>query len=361
MRILVLTMSDFGGKGGIAKYNRDLIRALASYPQTNEVVVLPRCVDASEGFVLPSKVIHHTAAAKSKKQYFHALRKLLFLRPKFDLVICGHVNLAMPAKFLASMHRAKTILLLYGVEAWRPAPQAWRNYFMRKMHYKFSISDFTKQHFTGWSKEAVQFLLPCSIEMNRYSPGEKDRAWMNKYGLLGKKLLLTFGRMDEAERYKGFDEVIDVMPELLKQHPDLLYVIAGDGTDRQRLERKVQRMGLEAEVIFTGYIPEDEKLAMYRSSDVFVMPGRGEGFGIVYLEARACGIPVIGSTLDASREALLDGKLGQCVNPDNPAELRESINFALKDHVREVPEALETFSLKRFCERTHRILDEINA
>ena len=72
-----------------------------------------------------------------------------------------------------------------------------------------------------------------------------------------------------------------------------------------------------AEVTFTSVVPEAEKADHYRLADAFVMPGRGEGFGIVYLEAMACGIPVLGSRLDAGREALRQGELGILVDPDD--------------------------------------------
>ena len=77
-------------------------------------------------------------------------------------------------------------------------------------------------------------------------------------------------------------------------------------------------MGLSDRVIFTGYIPESEKIAHYNLADVYVMPSTGEGFGIVLLEAVACGVPVVGSRVDGSREALLDGQLGRLVDPGNP-------------------------------------------
>src|SRR5262249_51193972 len=91
--------------------------------------------------------------------------------------------------------------------------------------------------------------------------------------------------------------------------------------------------------------------------DAFVMPGRGEGFGIVYLEALACGIPVVASKLDAGREAVLDGQLGLIVNPDNPQELCAAIKAAV-DRPRAVPRQLEYFSFERFVERWHALLEQ---
>src|SRR5439155_2564410 len=99
--------------------------------------------------------------------------------------------------------------------------------------------------------------------------------------------------------------------------PNVVYVVCGEGPDRSRLERKAVGLGVRDRVVFTGFIPEALKADYYRLADAYVMPSRGEGFGIVFLEAMACGIPVMGSRLDGSREALLDGELGVLVNPDD--------------------------------------------
>ncbi len=85
------------------------------------------------------------------------------------------------------------------------------------------------------------------------------------------------------------------------------------------------------------------------------MPGRGEGFGFVFLEAMACGIPVIASELDGSREAVLDGKLGQVVNPDDPEALQRAILSAL-EQPKQIPEGLDYFSFPNFNKRLSRIL-----
>jgi glycosyltransferase involved in cell wall biosynthesis len=96
----------------------------------------------------------------------------------------------------------------------------------------------------------------------------------------------------------------------------------------------------------------------YNLADAFVMPGRGEGFGIVYLEAMACGVPVVASALDGSREALLDGKLGVLVNPLDPASIKQGICEALS-RGKDVPLGLDYFSGRCFHERVQGIFDQI--
>src|SRR5262249_5863031 len=155
-----------------------------------------------------------------------------------------------------------------------------------------------------------------------------------------------------GERYKGVDEVIEVMPCLLRQLPNLRYLIVGDGSDRARLEAKVRLQGLSDYVIFAGHIPEAEKVAHYNLADIYVMPSHGEGFGIALIEAAACGIPVIGSSVDGSRDALLDGELGRLVDPTKPEDLILSIVAAVNAHVPRVRNRLvETFGIGRFRTR----------
>ena len=152
---------------------------------------------------------------------------------------------------------------------------------------------------------------------------------------------------------------LTLLPELAKEVPQIAYLIAGDGPDRSRLAAKAVQLGLGDRVAFAGRVPESEKAAYYRLSDAFVMPGYGEGFGIVYLEALACGIPVLASSLDASREALLDGEMGLLVDPRNRAELRQGILQVLQQPRGTVPPRLEHFSFPGFARRCHAIVDQL--
>ncbi|HEV7573168.1 MAG TPA: glycosyltransferase family 4 protein [Thermoanaerobaculia bacterium] len=347
MRILHIGTDSFGGYGGIALYNRELIAAMASHPSVDEVVVIPRII-VGEREPLPEKVTFVSHAARGRLAFLRAVRHA---GTAFDLVICAHVNL-LPIARLVTKH---PLLMLYGIEAWKTLRDPISNRLLRGLRGVVSISDVTLERFIGWSHyDGPSQLLPNSIRAEWYGMRPKSPALAARYHLEGKRVLMTLGRVVAAERYKGFDEVLEVLPHL---DADVSYVIAGGGNDIPRLQRKAVKLGVPDRVIFTGLFPEEEKADLYNLADVYVMPSRGEGFGFVFLEALACGIPVIASRLDGGREAVLGGQLGQLVDPTNPAEIRLAILDALAAGEKQIPEGLAYFSYENFERRTHAIID----
>jgi len=347
MRILHLGTDSFGGYGGIALYNRELIAALASHPSIDEVVVLPRVVpNALEP--LPGHVNFVAAAARGRVAYINELRRI---GRQFDLVVCAHVNLLPMARWISK----DPLLVIYGIEAWKPL-RALSNRLLGDLRALISISEITRERFAGWSHyEGPSVLLPNSIRQEWYGIRPRNEAMQSRYGLAGKRVLLTLGRVVAAERYKGFDEVLDVLPSL---PADISYVIAGGGNDVPRLARKAKSLGVADRVVFTNMVAEDEKADLYNLADVYIMPSRGEGFGFVFLEALACGVPVIASRLDGGAEAVRHGELGRLIDPTSRAEIRTAIMDALAPgEPRRVPEGLDFFSFQNFESRAHTIID----
>lgn len=360
MRILVLTTEAFGGHGGIAQYNRNLLMALCAYPACTEVVVVPRLM-SNLMEPLPARMTYLTEGLNSKLRYIWTVLKVAHSNPRFDLIICSHIHLLPIAYSLRFWIQAPILLVIYGIDAWKPTPSWLTNYLVGKIDAFVSISELTRRQFLEWAKlkNADGFLLPNSIDMTHYSPGPKNPKLLNRYGLAGKTILMTLGRLVSKERGKGFDEVLELMPHLIKEIPNIVYLIVGGGENHQRLEEKAISLGVKNHVIFTGYIPEAEKVDHYRLADVYVMPGRGEGFGFVFLEAMACGIPVVASKVDGSREAVRNGELGILVDPDNPEEIKTGIFEALNHPRRIVPKGLEYFSYKYFEQRCHQIIEQV--
>lgn len=410
MQILALVTDAFGGHGGIAKFNRDLLSALCAASGVEKVTALPRLLPEPAG-ALPAKLDYVTSGVGGKFRYVLALLRTAFRCPCSALIVCGHINL-LPLAFLASHilklritnHQSRItpvpfVLIIHGIDAWQPTRSRLLNRLARKVDVVVAVSEFTRKKFWDWAQPrcARHFILPNCVDLSRFTPGPKNPQLVDRYGLHNRTVLLTLARLSAQERYKGIDEVLEVLPGLAKQIPNLTYLIVGDGNDRERLVQKARALGLQVKmtadiqlstfniqhstrksqqpisksqlpspnsdlptpvpaVIFTGRIPESEKVDHYRLADAFVMPGWGEGFGIVYLEAMACGVPVVASKADASREVVRDGELGIAVDPKSPAEIRDGILRALQQKQRLVPEGLDRFSRRNFTLRVQEII-----
>jgi len=332
LRILLLTTDAYGGHGGIALYNRDIAEALAEMPNVEEVTVIPRNMPlASEP--LPEKIRFLPEATGGKARYIRTA--MVEARKNYDLVICGHINLLPLAALLNLFIRSSLVLMVYGIDVWQSPYRLARQW----------LADVD----TNWPK-AKYALLPNAIHLERYGLGEKRSDLLTRYQIEENKLIMTLARLPGAERYKGVDEVLEIMSSLLEKEPTLKYLVAGDGDDRPRLEAKAQSLGLADRVIFTGMVKEEDKADLFRLADVFVMPGRGEGFGFVFLEALACGVPAVGSQVDGSREALRDGMLGELVDPTDHASIKQGILRALTKP-KEIPQGLSYFAWPAFALR----------
>lgn len=362
MKALVLTTDAFGGYGGIALYNRDFLDALCDYPDCSRVIAVPRLI-SRQCEPLPEGLEYVTEGTESKAIYAAVAHKSALKNRPFDLIVCGHLNLLPVAASLRFILKAPVLLLTYGIEAWKPSKSRLTNYLAGKVDAFASISDFTKKRFLSWSRlpDNKGFLLPNAIRMGMYGCADKSPALCERYGVAKKTVILTLGRLMSGERYKGIDEVLEAMPELAQAVPDITYIVGGEGSDRARLEDKAKALGLRDRVVFTGFIPEVEKAEHYRLADAYVMPSHGEGFGFVFLEAMACGVPALGSSIDGGREALLGGKLGLLVNPFNKTELKEGILKTLQRPKGTVPEGLDYFSFDNFKNRLHRIVGRVLA
>jgi len=360
MRFLALVTDAFGGNGGIAKFNRDFLTALSVLPGCDEVIAMPRLMPSDSG-KLPHKVKYVTSGIDNKYNYIAAVIKLLLGKNSIDLIICGHINLLPLAFFARLILRAPLVLVIHGIDAWTPTKSLLSNYLSGKIDYFISVSEITKKRFLDWSGLNGQkgFVLPNCIDLSAFGSGPKSEELLKHYGLQDRKIIMTMGRISADERYKGFGEVLEVLPALAEVIPNVSYMIVGEGSDRFALEEKAKALCVAERVVFTGWISEEEKADHFRLADLFVMPGKGEGFGIVYLEAMACGVPVIGSTADGSREALRDGELGVLVNPDSRDELTSSILEALAGPKSNVPKGLEYFDINNFEQRVRHIISAV--
>jgi phosphatidylinositol alpha-1,6-mannosyltransferase len=358
IRMLALITDGFGGHGGIAQYNRDLLTALSQADSVDEIVVAPRLGQAKHE-VLPRGVRQLPSTFNKIGYSLRAIGAAATQGP-FDLVLCGHIAHSALAAAIAGSLKVPLWVQVHGIDAWT-CPRPLIRWGVERSALVTVVSRYTKRRFLTWANirpERVR-VLPNTVS-DRYSPGPKPAHLLERYDLCDKRLLLTVSRISAEEQYKGHDRVLAVMPDLLRTFPDLVYVIAGDGTGRARLEEIAREQGLRDQVRFIGRVSDADLPELYRAADVFVMPSTGEGFGIVFLEAMRSGIPAIGGNEDGSMDPLRDGKAGYAVSCDNRGELFEAIRSALEQPRTGIRHA-DLFSFQEFSKHCAGLLSHCAA
>jgi phosphatidylinositol alpha-1,6-mannosyltransferase len=307
LEMLALVTEAFGGRGGIAQYNRDLLASLARCGMAS-ITVLPR--HAPDRTAAPGGIMQSPPRPGRVMYALAALRTALG-RP-VDVVFCGHMYMAPLALLIARLKRAKLIVQMHGIEAW-PRPTPLRRAAVEAADLVLCVSRHTRAGVLNWAAIAPErvLVLPNTVG-EAFSPGDGSSlraAW----DLQGKCVLLSVGRMDARERYKGHDRVITAIPRLVSEGHDVAYIVVGEGDDLPRLKALAVETGVAGRVRFMGAVGRETLINAYRMADLFVMPSTGEGFGIAFLEALASGTPALGLAVAGARDALADGELGTVV------------------------------------------------
>jgi phosphatidylinositol alpha-1,6-mannosyltransferase len=299
--------------------------------------------------------IRQQAPIFNKIGYSSYAMSVAAIKGPFDLVFCGHILHSALAAVIARNLKIPLWLQVHGIDAWtRPRP--FIRWGVEQSDLVTAVSRYTKQRFLAWGgiqPEKVR-VLP-NVVPDRYSPGPKSRQVLEQYGLRGKRILLTVSRLSQHDRYKGHHRVLSVIPDLLREYPDLVYVIAGDGHGRETLQQLAVEYGIADSVKFIGKVSEVQLPDLYRTADVFVMPSTGEGFGIVFLEAMRSGLPVIGGNGDGSMDPLRDGTAGYAVTCESRVELLEAIRSAI-EKPRNATAHANIFSFTAFSEHCASLL-----
>lgn len=354
--ILALVTDAYGGTGGIALFNRDVMAALALDPAVDEIRCIPRVISAPLE-PIPAKVHFDVSATRGARAYMIAVFRAIRSRPKPDLIYCAHINLAPVAWLLSKLLGVPWSLCIYGMEVWQPSASWLSRHCLQTAHRILSISQFTLDRFLQWAPFAPGQcdLIPNAVRQTQFGILPKDEGLLESLNLSGRKIIMTMGRLDPSEQAKGFDHIIAEMPALLQELPDLAYLIVGSGGDRPRLEAMAKTLGVSERVVFAGFVSEADKPRYFALADAYVMPSKFEGFGFVFLEAMACGLPVVGSAIDGGRDALLQGELGQLVDPADKPGLRNAILTALRQP-KTVPDALQYFAFENFAARLQKAI-----
>jgi len=175
-------------------------------------------------------------------------------------------------------------------------------------------------------------VLPNGVDISNFYPQEKDQTLVFKYGLQNKKAILFVGALDSAHYFKGVNYLLKAF-QSLKNRENVVLFIVGEGNLRSTYQDMADSFGLSDKVVFTGYLPDSELVKYYNLCDIFVLPSidKSEAFGMVLIEAMACGKPVIATDLAGVRE-VVDLKInGRLVKPKDVVKLAEQMEALLND------------------------------
>ena len=306
----------FAREGGIQSYVKDVFQAYSNLAKTQ--------AETAEIFLLRDEAKSHNPYASEQLKFYYfqnnsasqgrinlaiaLLRCLLLRRPRH--VYCGHIKLAPLVKLLCQPLGIPYTVLTYGKEVWQKLPKSEQKA-LQQANSIWTISRYSRDRMVtanGVDRDRVA-ILPCIVDGEQFTPGDKSPQLLQKYGLTDAKVLMTVARLWSGDIYKGVDVTIRALPQILAVFPDVKYLVIGRGDDQPRLEALAKELNISDRVVFAGFVSNSELADHYRIADAYIMPSQ-EGFGIVYLEAMACGKPVLSGDADGSADPLQDGLLG---------------------------------------------------
>jgi len=181
-------------------------------------------------------------------------------------------------------------------------------------------------------------VIPMGVDFTLFSPSCVDEEIRRRYGITG-PFILYVGRLSAK---KGVDLVLKAMPIVLRDFPDAMLLVVGDGEDREALEGLARTLGLhDTRVIFTGALPHEKLPPYYATADLFVAPSASEGFGLAFAEAIASGTPAVGTNLPSLREILDERETGFVVKENSSEAIAEKLISVLQ-----IKEDLKTAAVK---------------
>lgn len=338
-KVVYLGLSAFSQSGGIENVNKGWLKSLSLIKEENHLFNFRSLI------LLDDKADHKYIKEENFKGFQgHKIKFALYTiwySLGASIIIASHIHLSPLLYIIKLMNPSVKIYLhAHGIEVWRPLNRIQKKV-LKITNQILAVSAYTKNQLIKINNiEAHKIkVLPNALDPFFYIPDrlEKPNYLLNRYGIEShQKILFTLARLASTEQYKGYDKVIETIPYLKEQFPDIMYLIGGkaDDVELKRIKYKVEGLKISQHVKLLGYIKNEELTDHYLLGDAFVMPSEGEGFGIAFIEASVCGRPVLAGNLDGSSQAVKDKKTGLLCNPRDHHNITEQIkkllNLSLK-------------------------------
>ena len=241
--------------------------------------------------------------------------------------------LALMAGKLRSAGASNIVALTHGHEVWWakiPILKSLLKKIIKDVDHLGYLGDFTKGEIAKISKQPQKFLqIAPGIDTEHFAPKSARGDLIEKYRLDGRRVIVSVGRLVHR---KGQDELVKAMPKILEQFPDAILLFVGEGPIKQMLFNSAKQLGVLPKVVFAGRVSHHDLPDYICLGEIFAMPVRSrfsglevEGLGIVYLEASACGLPVIVGNSGGAVDAVLDKKTGLLVDGTNSDQIADAI------------------------------------
>jgi glycosyltransferase involved in cell wall biosynthesis len=338
--VLIGLFPELDGLGGVQRAGRHLASVMTEFAASRGMEC--RILSLNDGPELKrlnvaGREIVFTGSERAKGRFLMtamraARRKHARGKGKTKLVVAGHPNLAPVVRAMRFAAPLKSIICTHGVEVWEPLTRLRRSA-LRRANVVLAPSKYTAEHVAAVQRVAVEKIrvLPWALDpqFEALAPGAAKSAAPANFP--EGRVVLTVGRWRADERYKGMDTLIAALPRLLPRWPELQLALVGDGDDREWLEDLAEETGVRRHVHFLSGLSYAELAACYGHCEIFALPSRGEGFGLVYLEAMACGKPVIGGAHGGAPEVIEDGKTGYLVQHGDAVQLATAMETLLAD------------------------------
>lgn len=331
--MLIGLFTELDAIGGVQRAGRHLAAAMSEFAASRHVDCrLLSLNDTRELHRLSvgGKEFVFTGCERSKARFTATAVRAASRHGK--VVLAAHPNLGPVTQAMRLVApRLRTIVCTHGVEVWERLP-ALRRSALQRASVVLAPTQDTANHVAGQQVQRDRIhVLPWALDPDFESIPPNLPPTKLPHGYPEGRVILTVGRWLAKERYKGMDTLITALPRLLTRWPELQLAAVGDGDDRTWLEDLAEQNGVNRHVHFLTGLTFEELAACYDACEMFALPSRGEGFGLVYLEAMARGKPVIGGTHGGAPEVIEDGVTGYLVPHGDAAQLATSIETLLSD------------------------------
>lgn len=330
-KIILFTLQTFSTTGGIQKMTRTLGHSLYTLAQTNKWNFELWSAYDKQDDLMPQYLPANGFKGFGVNRISFVL-KAISKSAMPDVIILSHVNLAVIGLFTKLVNpKCKVWLIAHGIEVWRPL-SFLKKYLLNRCDKVICVSNFTREQMIikhNVSADICSVLNNAIDSFMKLPAGfEKPPHLVARYKLkTDQPIIFTLTRLASTEQYKGYEHVIEVISNIKKRFPGIKYILSGkyDAKEELRIKKLIAQYDVAEQVILTGFIEEDELVDHFLLADLFVLPSKKEGFGIVFIEALACGLPVVCGNADGSIDAIRNGELGHAINADDPSELKEYI------------------------------------